>query len=176
MIKERGENESVMLADWPTMDVADEKVLKAFDTAEEVITNIRNIRKQKNIANKVEIELKIKKNLEFDNSFDAVVQKIGNASVLEYVTEKAENAFSFIVNSNEYFIPFSEDIDVEAEIDKLKEELQYTKGFLASVEKKLSNEKFVSGAPEKVVEMERKKQEDAQNKIKVIEEKLSSFA
>jgi valyl-tRNA synthetase len=176
LINERGENESVMLAEWPTQIEADKATLASFDIAEEVITNIRNIRKEKNIANKVEIELKTKKNQELDSSFDAVIQKIGNISSLEYVDSKVENAFSFIVKSNEYFIPFSDDIDVEAEIKKLEEELNYTKGFLKSVEKKLNNEKFVNGAPEKVVEMEKRKQEDALNKIKVIEEKLSSFA
>lgn len=176
LIRKREEGDCVMLAEWPVAEKFDEAKLKAFDLAEEVITNIRNIRKQKNIANKVEIELMIKKNEEFDNSFDPMIQKIGNISKLEYVSDKVENAFSFIVKSNEYFIPFSEDIDVEAEIEKLKEELAYTKGFLASVEKKLSNEKFVSGAPAAVVDVEKRKQEDALNKIKVIEEKLSSFA
>ena len=86
-----------------------------------------------------------------------------------------DNAFSFIVKSNEFFIPFSEDIDVEAEIAKLKEELQYTKGFLKSVEGKLNNQKFMAGAPEQVVANEKRKQEDALNKIKVLEEKLGSY-
>ena len=141
-----------------------------------MITNIRNIRKEKNIANKVEIELRIKKNQETDTSFDSVIQKIGNISSLEYTAEKVDNAFSFIVKSNEYFIPFSEDIDVEAEIKKLQDELEYTKGSLAIAEKKLNNEKFVAGAPEQVVANEKRKQAEALAKIKVIEEKLVSFA
>jgi valyl-tRNA synthetase len=85
------------------------------------------------------------------------------------------NAYSFIVDSNEYFIPFGEDIDVEAEISKIEEELQYTKGFLVSVQKKLSNEKFVAGAPEQVVASERKKESDALNKITILEEKLAAL-
>lgn len=175
LINDRVDEDCVMLATWPKSNEVSKEVLSAFELAEEVITNIRNIRKEKNIANKVEIDLRIKKNQSFNNSFDPIVQKIGNLSSLEYVAEKVDNSFSFIVSSNEYFIPFSADIDVEAEIEKLKEELIYTRGFLASVEKKLSNEKFVSGAPAQVVDIERKKQQDALSTIKVIEEKLSSF-
>ena len=92
------------------------------------------------------------------------------------MSEKVESAFSFVVKSNEYFIPFNEEVDVEAEIAKIKQELNYTKGFLVGVEKKLSNERFVNNAPKQVIENELKKQADAQAKIKVLEEKLISFA
>jgi len=176
LMRGREDKDCVMVASWPEANTIDEAVLKSFDGAEEVITNIRNIRKGKNIANKIEIQLNIKVNGEIDKSFDALIQKIGNISTLEYVDSKIDNAFSFIVGSNEFFIPFSEDIDVEAEIEKLKIELDYAKGSLNIVMKKLSNEKFVSGAPEKVVEMERKKQADAEAKIKVLEEKLLAFS
>ena len=176
LIEERAEKDCVIVAQWPEISSADESVLKGFKLAEDVITNIRNIRKQKNIANKVEIELKVKTSKETDKSFDALIQKIGNISTLEYVNDKVENAFSFIVEGSEYYIPFSDDIDVEAEIEKMKVELKYAKGFLVGVDKKLSNEKFVNGAPEKVVAMERKKKADAEEKIKILEEKLSSYA
>jgi valyl-tRNA synthetase len=176
LIKEREERDCIIVATWPEVQKVDETVLAGFNFADEVISNIRNIRKEKNIANKVEIELRIKKNQETDTSFDSVIQKIGNISSLEYTTEKVENAFSFIVKSNEYFIPFSEDIDIEAEIKKLEDELEYTKGSLAIAEKKLNNEKFVAGAPEQVVANEKRKQSEAMAKIKIIEEKLGSFA
>ena len=141
----------------------------------EVIVNIRNIRKEKNIPNKEQMELFLKKNNELDTQFDAVISKLGNLSAFEYTEEKVDNAFSFIVNSNEYFVPFGESIDVEAERAKLEEELKYTQGFLKSVQKKLSNERFVNNAPDAVIAGERKKQEDAQMKINVIEEKLTTL-
>lgn len=175
LIRERKEGEDIMLAKWPEQKKSDEMILKQFGKAEEVITNVRNIRKQKNIANKVKIDLKVKVNNTLDKSFDPVISKMGNIAAYEYVSEKVDNSYSFIVDSNEYFIPFGEDIDVEAEIKKIEEELQYTKGFLTSVQKKLSNEKFVSGAPEQVVMNERKKEADAQSKITILEEKLKSL-
>ena len=118
----------------------------------------------------------LQKSLAISNtSFDAVLVKMGNLSQLEYVTEKVANANSFLVNSNEYYIPFGETIDVEAEKKKIEEELDYTKGFLQSVQKKLQNEKFMAGAPEQVVTMERKKEADALSTISILEEKLVSM-
>jgi len=136
----------------------------------------RNLRKERNIANKVLLELKVKENEPFNRDIDSVIAKLGNLSSITYVSEKVESAFSFVVKSNEYFIPFNEEVDVEAEIAKIKQELNYTKGFLVGVEKKLSNERFVNNAPKQVIENELKKQADAQAKIKVLEEKLISFA
>jgi valyl-tRNA synthetase len=173
LIRERAEGDDIILASWPTVHEGNTTVLHQFDLAEKVITHIRNIRKQNNIANKVKIDLKIKINATIDKSFDAVVSKMGNLSSLEYITEKLGNAYSFIVESNEYFIPFGDDMDIEAEIEKIETELNYTKGFLVSVQKKLSNEKFVNSAPEQVVVSERKKEADAINTIKILEEKLS---
>jgi len=175
LIKERDEKDCVVVASWPIAPAQNDKLLSNFSIAEEIITNIRNVRISQNIANKVLIDLNIKENETFDKSFDCVIAKLGNLSSLNYVTEKVDNAFSFIVKSNEYFIPFSEEVDVEAEMDKLKDELKYTKGFLIGVQKKLSNERFVSNAPEQVVANEKQKLADAEAKIKVLEEKLSSF-
>jgi valyl-tRNA synthetase len=110
-----------------------------------------------------------------DTTFDSVIVKMGNLTVLDYITEKVANANSFLVNSNEYFIPFGDSIDLTAEKAKIEEELNYTKGFLKSVQGKLSNEKFVSGAPAQVLENERKKEADALQKIAVLEEKLASL-
>ena len=175
LIRERKEGEDIIIAEWPTVSDSDSKVLQNFSVAEEVITNIRNVRKQNNIANKVKMDLLVKKNEDLDASFDPVILKMGNLSMLEYKTEKVTNANSFLVNSNEYFIPFGDTVDLESEKKKIQEELEYTKGFLKSVQNKLQNEKFMAGAPEQVVVGERKKEADALSKIAILEEKLSSM-
>lgn len=175
LLREREEGDDIIVAPWPKAQPANLDVLKQFETAEKVVTNIRNIRKQNNIANKVRIDLFAKKNAELDTTFDPVIVKMGNLSQLEYTTEKIGNANSFLVNSNEYFIPFGDTIDVEAEKTKMEEELTYAKGFLVSVQKKLQNEKFVSGAPEQVLANERKKEADALQKIAILEEKLAGL-
>jgi valyl-tRNA synthetase len=173
LLRERAEGEDIIVAQWPSAEPFDVQVLNQFTLAEEVITNIRNIRKKNNIANKVRIDLFVKKNNAIDTSFDAVIVKMGNLSQLEYTVEKVPNANSFLVNSNDYFVPFGDAIDVTAEKAKIEEELSYTKGFLKSVQGKLSNEKFVNGAPEQVLANERKKEADALQKIAVLEEKLA---
>jgi valyl-tRNA synthetase len=117
----------------------------------------------------------VKKNEDLDTSFDSVVVKMGNLSQLEYVTEKITNANSFLVKSNEFYIPFGDTVDLDAERKKIEEELDYTRGFLKMVQGKLTNEKFVSGAPEAVVANERKKEADAIQKIAILEDKLASF-
>ncbi len=175
LIRARNAGEDIIIATWPAIEKRDEKVLKEFSKAEEIITSIRNIRKQNNIATKIKMDLFVKKNQESDASFDAVIIKMGNLSQLEYVSDKINNAYSFLVNSNEYFIPFGDNIDLEAEREKLEEELIYTQGFLNSVMKKLQNEKFVAGAPEQVLDNERKKEADARQKIAILEEKLAGL-
>ncbi len=113
--------------------------------------------------------------ISFLTYFDSVVTKLGNITSLEYVSDKVDGALSFRVKSNEYFIPITGSINVEEEIAKLKEELKYIQGFLKSVQAKLSNEKFVAGAPEKVLQNERQKQADALAKIATIEQSLTSL-
>ncbi len=173
LIRERKAGDDIVIASWPSAGTVNQTVLDNFRRMEEVVTGIRNIRKSNNIANKVKVDLLIRKNNDFDTSFDPVVIKMGNLSSLEYTSDKVANANSFIVSNNEYYIPFGEAIDVEAERAKLEEELKYTRGFLASVQGKLRNEKFVSGAPTQVVETERKKEADSLSKIAILEEKLA---
>jgi valyl-tRNA synthetase len=176
LIDERKEGESIMVAEMPVAEPYDEQLLIQFEAAAEAIQSVRSIRKEKNIPFKDQIQLFVKKNNESaDITFDPVVTKLCNLSELTYVDEKVEDALSFILHSTEFYIPLTESVDIEAEIAKLEEELRYTEGFLKSVEKKLSNERFVNNAPEQVVAMERKKQEDAQNKIAVIREQLISL-
>jgi len=174
-LRTRQEGNDIIIAKWPEVQRSNTAILAEFTLAEEIIINIRNVRKNNNIANKVKLELFVRKNKDIDTSFDSVIVKMGNLSVMEYVSEKVNNANSFIVNGNEYFIPFGDSIDVESEKAKITEELTYTKGFLKSVQGKLKNERFVAGAPEEVVAAERKKEADALAKIALLEEKLASL-
>jgi valyl-tRNA synthetase len=174
-IKERTADEALIISSWPVLKPYNESLIADFDTTIEVISGIRTIRKDKQIPFKDAIDLKIVNNDKASIQFDSVVSKLGNISNLEYVAEKLNGALTFRVNANEYFIPISGSINVAEEIEKLAEELKYLQGFLKSVENKLNNEKFVAGAPEKVLEMERKKQADAISKITTIEQSLSSL-
>ena len=107
---------------------------------------------------------------------DPIICKLGNIEIVEYTTDKLYGAFSFRVKSNEYFIPLEGNIDIEVEIEKLQKELDYTKGFLKSVNRKLSNERFVNNAPEQVVINEKKKQDDAKQKIKILERQIAAIS
>ena len=175
LLTKKGENETINYEKWPEIIKTDENLLSEFDVAAEVISGIRTIRKENNLAQKNAIELLVKKGEKYSSTFDSVIQKMGNVSSFDFATEKQENAFSFIVKGNEYYIPFGDTIDVEAEKAKLEEELKYTQGFLNTVMKKLSNERFVAGAPEQVVANEKAKQQDAEQKIAILEEKLKGL-
>lgn len=133
------------------------------------------MRKDNNIANKKALALQVKLNEAAPTLFDAALMHLCNLSSKADTQDKVPNSFSFVVNNNEYFIPFTANVDVEGERKKINEELQYTLGFLKSVEAKLNNEKFANNAPAAVLEGERKKQSDALSKIKVLEEKLAAL-
>lgn len=174
-IAERTPEQALIVGEWPKAKSFDAKLIADFDFATEVISGIRSIRKDKNIPFKDAMELKVVNNEKASTYFDSVIQKLGNVTTLEYVSDKVDGALSYRVKSNEYFIPITGNIDVEAEIAKLTEELNYTKGFLRSVQGKLSNEKFVAGAPEQVIANERKKEADALAKIAMIEQSLAGL-
>lgn len=174
-ITERTTEQALIISTWPESKSFDAKLITDFDFAAEVISGIRTIRKEKNIPFKDAIELKAINNDNSSTYFDAVIKKLGNISSLEYVSEVVTGALTFRAKSNEYFVPISGSVDVEEEIAKLSEELKYTQGFLKSVQAKLSNEKFVNNAPEKVLEIERKKEADALAKIATIEQSLASL-
>ncbi|HIB48894.1 MAG TPA: valine--tRNA ligase [Flavobacteriaceae bacterium] len=174
-IAKRSPEEALIVAEWPKTEVFDEKLNKQFEFAAEVISGIRTIRKQKNISFKDAIELSVINNERGTDHFDAVITKLGNISTLNYVSEAVEGALTFRVKSNEYFVPIAGAINVEEEIAKLSEELKYTEGFLKSVQKKLGNERFVAGAPEKVVAMEKQKEADALAKIETIKASLKGL-
>ena len=176
LIGERAEGDDIIVAEWPAVGTINKDLLSTFNITTDIISDIRNIRKQNNIANKIKIDLKIKKGGQHLEEMDAVLIKMGNLSSLEYTEEKVANAYSFIVQNTEYYVPFGDNVDIESERKKLEEELEYTQGFLKTVQKKLSNERFVDNAPESVVAVEQKKAADAEQKIKLIEEKLSSLS
>jgi valyl-tRNA synthetase len=174
-ITERTPEQALIVAEYPKMTSVNSKLIADFDFATDVISGIRTIRKDKNIPFKEVIELRVVNNEKASNYFDSIIMKLGNIADLKYVTDKVDGALSYRVKSNEYFIPITGNIDVEAEIAKLTEELNYTKGFLRSVQGKLSNEKFVAGAPEQVIANERKKEADALAKIATIEQSIAGL-
>ncbi len=175
LIAERTPEQALIVSRWPEIRTVGNKFTNAFAAASEVISGIRAIRKEKNIPFRDPIELKAINKEGFDHIFDPIITKLGNVSAMSYVDEKVSGALSFRVKSNEYFIPVSGAVNLDEEIEKLNEELAYTKGFLQSVRSKLSNEKFVSGAPAKVIENERKKEVDALSKISMLEQRIADL-
>ncbi|MDO5971670.1 valine--tRNA ligase [Flavivirga aquimarina] len=174
-IANRTPEEALIVAKWPESKQINEALINEFEFASEVISGIRNIRKQKNIAFKDAIGFSIINNEKVNKTFDSIISKLGNLESIDYVSNAIDGALTFRVKSNEYFIPMAGSIDVEAEIKKLTEELNYTEGFLKSVQKKLSNERFVAGAPEQVVASEKKKEADALAKIETLKASLASL-
>ena len=174
-ITERTPEEALVVSEWPKLTDVNTTLISDYDFASEVISGIRTIRKEKNIPMKEALEVSVLNEGKITSDWDVVIQKLTNVSEISYVEATVEGALSFRVKANEYFIPISGTIDVEAEIAKIEEELKYTKGFLVSVQKKLSNERFVNNAPEKVIAIERKKQADAEAKIETLEKSLANL-
>jgi len=176
-ILKRKPGESIMLASMPSPVKYNEKLISKFDFVEQVIMAIRNIRTEKNIPQKVSIRLFVKKNYHEtpDTTFDGVGCKLCNISEMGYITEKIGDSINFIVGSTEFYIPYASNIDVTAEINKLEEELAYTRGFLETVDKKLRNVNFVKNAPEKILVNEQKKKTDAESRIHVLEQQIETL-
>ncbi len=176
-LKSEGEVSSIVIARMPEAErKADEKILGRFALAEEVITAIRNVRREKNIAQKEAFTLNYISDDNYPAEYEDVIVKMGNIKAINVVTEKDATAAAFIVKTTQYFVPMEGKIDKEAELKKLNDDLAYYEGFLASVMKKLSNERFVSSAPEKVVANERAKQSDAEAKIAAIKEQIAALS
>ena len=174
-ITQRTPQEALIIASWPKTEDFDAQLIKDFDFTANVISGVRTLRKEKNIAFKETIPLSVINSEKATTQFDPVISKLGNISQLTYSSEKIEGALTFRVKSNEYFVPISGAINVEEEIVKLREELKYTEGFLKSVQGKLKNERFVIGAPEKVVAMEKQKEADALAKIEMLKASLAGL-
>ncbi|WP_298521161.1 valine--tRNA ligase [uncultured Kordia sp.] len=172
---ERSKEEALVVSSWPESAKSDSKLITDFEMIQDVVSGIRKIRKEKNIANKDAISLTVMNNENATTTLDTVIAKLANVENISYSDEKLEGALSFRVKSNEYFIPMEGAIDIEAEVEKLTKELEYVEGSLKIVRKKLSNERFVSNAPEQVVASEKKKEADAIAKIETLKASLESL-
>jgi valyl-tRNA synthetase len=175
-LEERKDGESIMISLQPVPGQFNDVIIAKFESIKEVISGIRTIRKEKDIPNRDKIELLVKsENSNQDTYFFPVISKLCNLSGIEFVNDKPEGAVSFLAGTTEYFIPLAGKLDVEAELKKVEDEIQYFRGFLVSVMKKLDNERFVQNAPANVIDMERKKKSDAEIKLKSLEERLQEL-
>lgn len=177
-LKDRKEDESIMVAVMPEPQCGadDQQYLNRFANTQKVIERVRRVRAEKNIAQKNPVNLYVlRKKVAEDDEMDCIIEKLCNIPKVEYITEKMPGAILFIEQNVEYFVPFAENIDKDAELKKLNDELAYVENFLQSVLKKLSNERFVQNAPEQVVAVERKKQADAEAKIQLLKEQIAGL-
>jgi valyl-tRNA synthetase len=173
LIKERDEKDCIIVAEWPKpLNELDKKQLSEFEVSKELVAMVRNVRAQKQLSPKEKLEV-IERSDATRSYFDDTIIKLANLSAFSYTKEKVEGAFSFQIKTTEFYIPLAQNLNKEDEIERLTKELEYNKGFLVSVQKKLSNEKFVANAKPEVIAVERKKESDALSKIKAIEEQLS---
>ena len=172
-LAERPEGTSIMVQHMPHSVFYDQRMLDDFEMAREIIAGVRNLRNSKGLSPKEALDLYIKGNC--PAMFNGIICKLGNVGKIESVTDKVEGALSFMIGTTECFVPVSLNIDKDAELKKLQEELAYAEGFLATVMKKLGNEKFVNGAPEKVVAVERQKKADAESKIAAIKAQIETL-
>ncbi|MCU7618745.1 valine--tRNA ligase [Chryseobacterium sp. PBS4-4] len=172
LISERKPEEALVIAQQKKAEGFDQSIIEKFETAEEIISGVRNYRQTKGISPREAVEVYTNA-ANFEN--EAVVKKLASISEIHFGEKTDKPSFTFLVGSTEVSIPLSEKLDLEEEKKKTEEEVKYLEGFLISVDKKLSNEKFVANAKPEVVEVERKKQKDAQDKIAILEEKLKSL-
>ncbi|MEY3398276.1 MAG: hypothetical protein RL220_870, partial [Bacteroidota bacterium] len=175
-LKVRNQGEAITISSWPEGGAIDTSLLSEFNGFSELVSGIRNVRKELNLPNRDAIEVRYLSSSGYRTAFAENVKRLCNVSVLEAADVKEDGWYSFVVGTQEFFMPLSGDVDVAAEREKIAAELDYTRGFLESVMKKLSNEKFVNSAPAAVVAAETKKKEDAESKIRIMEEKLKSLS
>jgi len=177
LISPRKSGESLMVSSMPAPEEYNKKLIKQFEDLKEVVTNVRSIRKDKNIPPRELLQLLVRssENGKYHSGTEPVIKKLANLSEISKVTEDPGNSVSFIVKNVEYFVPVGDMVDSEEEIAKLQLELEYTKGFLTSVRKKLSNDRFVQNAPEQVVKKERQKMADAEIKIGVLKAQIEKL-
>lgn len=173
-LAERRDGESIMYAAMPQAHGADAPMLAAMERAKSVINGVRGVRASKNMSPRETLDLNVVG--EWDPSLNSVIVKLANLNAITSVTEKDPAAASFMVDTTEFNVPLNGAIDIVAELDRLNKELAHYEGFLASVNKKLSNERFVNNAPAAVVELERRKQSDATDKIAAIKASISALS
>jgi valyl-tRNA synthetase len=175
-IKERKEKDCIVIAEWPLIKKTDQKLLSESEVIIEVIGNIRNIRNAKQIVKHAPLDLIIKTGNEaLYRKFENIIRKLAAVNNISYNEVVPDGSAGFIVKSDEFSVPLKGEIDPEKEKENILKEIEYTKGFLSSVEKKLSNERFVNNAAPKILEIEKQKKADAEAKIKALEESLAQF-
>ncbi len=170
LIAERDEKDCVVVAEWPLIKASDKKLLADFEHVKIIVGQIRNIRNEKGISPKISFDLFYKGN--YDPLFNDTIKKLSNINAVTVADGSVEKAYSFLAGTTEFFIPFNETVDVNAERERLQKELDYNKGFLESVMKKLGNQNFVSKAKPEIIVNEEKKKADAEQKIKALQQQL----
>lgn len=173
---ERKETETICHASWPNQDNFDSQVLLEFEQAQSIISGVRNIRASKNISQREKLTLKIPSADSYPNVLKDLIMNLANLESIEMNNQQNDIGFSFLAGPFEFFVPAGDMVNVEEEISKIQKDLDYQKGFFNSVNKKLSNERFVNNAPEAVVNAEKNKLKDAESKIKVLEERLAALS
>jgi valyl-tRNA synthetase len=176
LLHNRKEGESIMVSSIPENTKANEDLISRFESVKETISAVRTVRKNMGIPNKEKLQLLIhlEKN-DYDTEFLPVIRKLGNLSEVSFVSEKKEGAASFMVKTTEYYIPTGGMIDIDGEIRKIQDDLDYNRGFLVSIMKKLDNKGFIENAPANVLELEKKKKSDSESKIKSLEERMKEL-
>ncbi len=176
LLGDRGEDKTIMFEQYPKGENSDEKIIGEFEEAKQIVMNVRNFRKENNIPNKQALKLHFDEKGNYGGKFTNAISKLANLEEFTPVASKPGNSVSFMVGVNTFYIETGEGVvDVDKQINKLKEELEYYEGFLKSVMKKLGNEKFVNNAPKPVVEKEMKKKQDAETKIESIKQQLEQL-
>ena len=175
VIAAAGHDTQCAVAALPAPQPFDQALLERIEQLKEAVSSVRNIRKEHNIPNKEALELYVIGDDNYHREYNPLLQKMANLNRVEEIAEKRSDAAAFIVKTTEYFVPLGGSIDVEEELKKLKADLAYQEGFLASVLKKLSNERFVQNAPAKVIETEHAKRHDAEAKIKALKERIDQL-
>jgi valyl-tRNA synthetase len=175
LLRDRKEGDDIIVARWPEAGAGDARFEAELQHAFDLVSAVRNLRNERGMSPKEAIALQVKKATPLGVAAIALVLKLGNVSGIESMAAPGEGSITFLVGTTEYAVDLGGKIDTEAELKRTEEELKYARGFLSSVEKKLGNERFVSGAPPQVLENERKKKADAEAKIKALEERISQL-
>ena len=176
LIAKRKSEEAIIISSWPEFDTKlPIDIINDFEALQNIISGIRNIRKKYQISFKESLNLSVVNNDNFSKNYDSIIKKICNIKDINYVDSEIKDALSFRVESNIYSLPFEKEIDFDEEIKKIKEDLDYQKGFLKSVNSKLENKRFTDNAPDSIVQNEIKKKNDAISKISVLEERLKKL-
>lgn len=183
LLRERKAGEDIIVSAWPKSGEGDVKLEAEVQHAFELVSAVRNVRNERGMSPKEAVEIQVRSRdsgseagVTMRPGVSALVNKLANVSAIAEVEKVSEGSVTFLVGTNEYAVDLGGNIDTEAEAKKAEAELSHLRGFLASVEKKLSNERFVAGAPPQVLEIERKKKADAESKIKALEARLAQLA